>query len=272
MKKHFVLPLLVAVSLLLGGCATYTDVRQHKELTEEAQHIGSIVILPPEVAIELITFTGENERETQKQDSTTAQLMANARNALEAQGLTVIDYDFIKAGAEHSELAFALTQCGDALKKAEKTLYNKPVESKNKDSFSESIGASANTIAELTGADALLLIDYQGFEKSSGMIAKDVIAGALLGALTGTAQIAPSAGSSLKMALIAANSGNVLWVNRKAVPALDTSALKLVMSEFPKPQWRQVPASAIAQAPEAEQAAPVPAAEGITGGGAAPAQ
>jgi len=180
MKKTFALPLLMAVSLLLGGCATYTDVRQHKELTEEAQHIGSVVILPPEVAIELLTFTGENEREIQKQEATTARLKAEAKNALEAQGLTVIDYDFIKAGAEHPELAFALTQCGDALKKAEKTLYNKRVESKNKDSFSESVGASANTIAELTGADALLLIDYQGFEKSGGMVAKDIVAGALL--------------------------------------------------------------------------------------------
>lgn len=269
MIKRFTLPLfLLAASLLLGGCATYTDVREHREIAQEAQNIGSVVILPPEVAIELVTFTGENERETAKQDGAAALLTDNAKNALEAQGLNVVDFDFSKAAADHPELAYAVTQCVDALKKAEKTLYAKPVEEKNKSTFGESVGASANTIAEITGADALLWINYQGFEKSSGMVAKDIAAGVLLGLLTGQAAIAPSEGSVLEMALIAADSGNVLWVNRKGMPQLNGTAQvhDLVMKEFPKTQWRarQEPA-APGQSPAIETTADAGAAVATPG-------
>jgi len=250
------LPIVLAFSMLLGGCANYTTVRQHKELPQESQNIGSVVILPPEVAIQLITFTGENEQETARQDATAKALSDEAKSALAARGLHVVDFDFAKAAETHPELAFALTQCSDALKTADKTLYGKTlVDAKDMGTFSENIGAAANTIAELSGADALLLINYQGFEKSTGMVAKDIIAGALLGVLTGQAQVAPSQGASIELALIAANSGNVLWVNRKAAPALNTAVHATAMLEFPKVQWRQQP-TAIAEAPQAQAEMP----------------
>jgi hypothetical protein len=255
MTLRFALPLLLIAALGLGGCATYTDVRQHKNLDQDAGRIGSVVILPPEVSVELVAF-GENERLPQKQDSLREELTTLAKGALAAKGLQVIEFDFAKADAEHPELAFAVTQCKEALANAKKSLYQKPVEEKNKSSFTESIGASANAIAEATGADALLVINYAGFEKSSGMVAKDVAAGVLLGVLTGTVAVAPSQGAAAEISLVAADSGNILWTNRKAAPALNSAVQKMVFAEFPKVQWRAQPQNEVANT---EGSAPVPA-------------
>lgn len=248
MSLRFALTLLLS-AFALGGCATYTDVRQHQDLQQEARHIATVAVLPADVSIELVTFTGENEKESDKQNTIATQLDAVARKQLEAQGLKVVDFDFAKAVQEQPNLAFTLTQCKEALAKAKKTLYGDRVQEKNKGKFKETIGPAANAIAEATGADALLLIKYDGFEKSGGMIAKDIVAGALLAVLTGSMPVSAKEGSQVEVALIASDSGDVLWMNHKVLPQLNTGAEELAFKDFPKTQWRQPQPEAVAQAP-----------------------
>lgn len=238
MKMRIAIALLLGSTLATSGCATYTSVRQHQDLQQEAQTISSIAILPPDVSIELIAFTGENEKETQKQEAIGRQLTNDAKSYLTKQGITVVDFDFTKAIAERQDLAFAITQCKEALDKSEKTLYKAPVETKNKGKFNESIGPAANVLAETTGADAFLVVKYNGFEKTAGMIAKDIVASALMTVLTGQTPVAQQEGASVELALIAADSGAILWVNKKAVPQLNTSAEQQAFKEFPQVTWK----------------------------------
>lgn len=251
MARRFALTLLLVGAACISGCASYTSVREHKNLADEASRIGSIVILPEDVTIELIAFTGENERLTDKQNDFARQLHIAATNQLGSHGLKTVDYDFDKNIAADQNLAFAITQCKDALAKSQKSLYKKPVEVKNRSSFTESVGAHANTIADATGADAILVLTYNGFEKTAGMKTKDVVAGALLGALTGTVAIAPGEGGALQATLIAADSGAILWTNTVGGPALSTSYTTSVFAEFPKVAFNQTAAATVANAPAA---------------------
>jgi hypothetical protein len=242
MFKRIAMAFTLASLVLLTGCATnYTTVREHKDLAESASHIASVVIVPADVSIELIAFTGDNERETTKEGSFAKSLYASAKTSLEGKGLTVVDYDFDKGVAENQNLAFAVTQCKESLNKAAAaTLYKKPVSEKDKARFAESVGAAANVIAEATGADAMLLIDYKGFEKTAGMQTKDMAAGILLGVLTGTVAVAPSQGARVQVALVATGSGDILWTNVQGSGFLTTDSVsKPVFDKFPKVVFNQ---------------------------------
>jgi hypothetical protein len=240
MLKQIAMGSTLASLVLLTGCANYTSVREHKNLAQSASHIGSVVIVPADVSVELVAFTGDNEREGAKESSFAKSLHTSARMALENKSLTVVDYDFEKGLAENQNLAFAITQCKESLTKAEKNLYKKAVDEKDKAKFAENVGASANVIAEATGADAMLLIDYKGFEKTAGMKTKDMAAGILLGVLTGSVAVAPPEGSVMHVALIATDSGDILWTNVQGSQLLNTdSVAKPIFQKFPTVAFNQ---------------------------------
>lgn len=224
-------------ALLLVGCATYTEVRQHQNFQQHASEIETVVILPPDVAVELVTFTGENEALTDKQTTLAAELVKVVGAELKQDGLNVIEFDFAKAIETNQDLAFALTQCKEAYAKVKGGLYEKPVETKNLDKFTASIDHFGNAVAEATGADALVVVEYNGFEKSGGMIAKDIAAGVLIAALTGAMPISPKEGAVVEIALISTSSGDVLWTNRKGNPQLNTAVAGMALKDLPDMKW-----------------------------------
>ena len=226
---------------IITGCANYTSVREHSEFSSAAKDIESVIVVPPQVHVELKVFTGENESLIDKERYIKRNLVDIAQNKLRNEGLKVIDFSFEDAIKEDEEFAFAITQCRNALDEAKKDLYSGgAVTIENKRNFQASLGPVVNFIAEHTGADSVLMMDYYGFEKSNGMVAKDMAAGILLAVLLGStnAQIAAPEGSALDIALVETRSGNVLWANRKSGQSLDASLANHALQELPDMTWQ----------------------------------
>ncbi len=136
-----------------------------------------------------------------------------------------IDFDsYIK---KHPDLRFQMEKLRQASNKELNVMYRElvmDVEKANK--FTNSVGSLANVFAEHSDADLVLFIAYQGFKKSTGMMAKDIFANSLFYALTGSINMQPSQGGSFAIALIDGNSGEILWTNVG-------SPLDLVFKELP---------------------------------------
>lgn len=229
--------MVVGLVVFLAACSN-TSVRQHQDFYETAKSIDSVVIVPPEVVVELVTFTGENEQMIEKEDFVKLGLVSLAKSRLESHGLRVIDFDFQKALEQDEEFAYALTQSRDAFKTAQKDLYSGGnVSEDDKDKFQASIGPVVNAIVEKTGAESMLLMDYYGFEKSGGMIAKDVAVSVLLAILTGGVPVQATEGAALQVTLIDTVGGDVLWTNNKSAQEIDSSLVSLVLEDLPDVKW-----------------------------------
>jgi hypothetical protein len=225
---------------LVSAC-TNTTVRQHIDHQSLAKDIASVAIIPPDVKINLITFDGDNEELIEEQLAMEKEIISIAKSRFEAEGLEVIEFDIASAVAEDEDFAYAVTQCVEAWNATKEELYSTGVVSESKKStFNSSLGPVANGIAERTGADAVFLMDYQGAKKSKGMIAKDAGTSILIGVLTAGAVVPVQATQSatVDMALIDANSGKIIWNNRKFIGVVDSGIVQQALTELPDVTWK----------------------------------
>jgi hypothetical protein len=203
--------------LFVTGCAT-TTTRTHPALEEELQHINSVVIAPPRVEIEYVTLTGENERLTDREESIRTELVAIAQRELSEHGYEIIDFDFDSAMENDAEFAYTVTQIREGFDKAKEDLQlGKQVSPEQANKLKISVGEAVNVVAAESGADAILLIRYAGFDKSDGYVAKDVGTSLLVGILTAGSVImtSPASGAVTEVALIDGVTGEVLWADIK---------------------------------------------------------
>ncbi len=143
---------------------------------------------------------------------------------LEENNLKVISFDFSTEAANDEEFAYAITQAKEAWNKAKEDMYKEGmVSEKEKAKFTTTLGSVLNQIAEKTGADASLLIQYNGFQKSDGAIAKDIAAGVLLAVLTGAVAVQPTEGAVVDIALVDNSSGKVIWADRRGSTVANAS-------------------------------------------------
>ncbi len=125
------------------------------------------------------------------------------------------DYSQQQSQDTGKDMNFTLHQIESAYQQASGQLYKEGNVSEDKSrTFRVSIGPVVNPIAEATDADALLLVYYSGYKKSGGLIAKEVVSGALFALLTGVAPVPSGSGGGMEMALVDATTGDVLWANR----------------------------------------------------------
>jgi len=230
----------VLVLLWLSGCAQ-TSVRHHQDFEVIAKTIHSVVILPAEVEIELINFTGDNEMLVEKSNEIKKQIHFLASERLQKENLKVIDFDFEAEIANNEDFAYALTEAKEAWNIAKEEMYKRGmVDEKDKAKFQTNFGSVLNVIADKTGADAVLLMHYTGFEKSGGMITKDVAASVLIGVLTMGAVIPVQAtqGSFIDLALVDNTSGKVVWANRKYGAVADAGTATMAFNELPNLTWK----------------------------------
>lgn len=226
--------------LVVTGCAQ-TTVRHHQDFETVAKNVQSVVILPAQVEIEQINFDGDNTPLEEKSALIKSQIESIAELKLENESLEVIEFDFAKAFEEDEEFAYAITQAKEAWEAAKGELYEQGlVSEKEKSNFQASLGSALNIIADKTGADAALLVQYTGFEKSSGMIAKDVASSVLVGVLTlgAVVPIQATEGAFIDVALVDSNSGKVIWANRKGGASADASPAEIVFGELPDLTWK----------------------------------
>ncbi|QDF74068.1 MULTISPECIES: hypothetical protein [Shewanella] len=261
MRKLSINLFFACLVLFITGC-TNTAVRHHQDYQEAAKNVGSVVIFPADVEVELIVFDGDNERLTEKEDLIRAELHSIAKTKLEQENLKVIEFNFKQEAENDENFAYAVTQVKEAWNLAKQEMYKKGVVSeKNKADFQTNLGSILNFVAEKTNADSALLIHFNAYEKSDGVIAKDVTTSILVGLLTAGAVVPVQAtqGSFIDVALIETTSGKILWANRRVGAAANSSVADGVLKELPDLVWKtEVPITAEA-APEqiaVEQTAP----------------
>ena len=229
-RLHLSLLLIIA---FVSACAT-TTVREHPTLESQLLDVDSVLIVTPAVTIEQINFAADNERLVALEQSIQDELIALARNELEARGFEIVDFDLEAAIAEDENLAYAVTQARDGFEEAKKTLYEEQLTEDEKRKFQVSVGTAVNMVSEKSGADAVLLIHYIGYRKSTGHVAKDVAVGVLSGLLLGVVPTSANASSYVEVAFIDGVTGDVLWTNVFSAASLDLTAAAKAMEAFPE--------------------------------------
>jgi hypothetical protein len=204
---------LLVVSLV-SGCVTMTPIRQHPDFANAARQVQTVAILPPDVEYLRIVFTGDNERQTDKEQTITQELQEGLETALKKKQYALQPWLSDKQKEANKNASFDLQQVRTAYNEAAKQLFEKPANEEESKNYRVSLGPVVNPVASLVNAEALLYVRYNGFEKSGGQQTKDIVAGVLLGALTGVIPVYAGEGSVLEVALIDGATGDVLWANR----------------------------------------------------------
>lgn len=229
------------IALLAVTACSQTSVRHHQDYELAANSIETVVIIPADVDMELVNFNSDNEQLHEKAALMKAEIHQLASNKLTAENLTVIEFDFDAEIKKDDEFAYAITQVKEAWHRAKEDMYQTGlINEKDKANFQTSLGSVLNSIAEKTHADAALLMHYSSFEKSAGMITKDIASSVLVGVLTlGTViPVQASAGSFVDIALVETTSGKVIWANRKNTASADSSPANIAFEELPDLTWK----------------------------------
>jgi len=224
---------IITLLVFVSSCTTTTSTRRHPTLTEQLEYIDSVVVIPPRVEIEYVTLTGENERLTEQEDTIRIQLIQMAEHRLTSRGYHVVEFDFEGAIKSNEEFAYTVTQVREEFDQAKKELQlGKGLTIEEATTLKASIGEVVNVVAEETGADAILLMRYEGFEKSKGYKSKDIGTSILVGILTGIVPVAAPTGAITEVALIDGATGDVLWADIMG-GVLGTSVAATAMSTLP---------------------------------------
>ncbi|MBT8439864.1 MAG: hypothetical protein KJO91_09065 [Gammaproteobacteria bacterium] len=218
---------------LITACAT-TTVREHPTLESQLLDVDSVLIVTPAVTIEQINFSADNERLIDLENTIKNDLISLATRELTARGFEVVDYDLEKAISEDENLAYAVNQAEEGFSEAKETLYEEQLSEEEKRKFQVSVGTAVNIISEKSGADAVLLMHYIGYEKSAGYVAKDVAVGVLSGLLLGVVPTSGNTSSYVEVAFIDGVTGDVLWTNVFSAATLDLTAANKAMEAFPE--------------------------------------
>lgn len=223
---------IVLLSLLsLSGCGTYTAVRQHPDFASQNRSIETVALLPPEVEYVRKVFAGDDEPVPSKELSVARTLSNAVPSTFRRRGYQISKVEIDKALGDSEELRYELEQLRKAYTQASGQLYEKgTVLEEQSKQFDVNLGTVVNQFADACDADGLILVRYSGFEKSDGLVTKEVVSNAMLAALTGTYYEPVRSGGFIELALIDGNNGDVLWSNVEASTStsysLATKALK----------------------------------------------
>ena len=231
--KHLCTLTIITLIALNAGCSSTTALRQHPSLEKQLTTIDRVVVAPPDVNISLVTFTGNNTRLPDQEAQIKPQLISTAKEALETANFEFVDIDFESLQQSSESLAYDLENVKRSYQEAKQTLYAESLQEKDIRSVSASIGGTINPIAEATLADAVLLIDYNGFRKSGGKMTQEWVSTILLGVLTGAIISPIREAGTVHVALLDAVSGDVLWANSSQGYGLDSKGFSTAMKKLP---------------------------------------
>lgn len=246
---------MLVVLVWLGACASKptTTAREHPDIDQALLDIERVVVAPPIVSIERIVFSGENERLTAQEANVAAELVAATASALTERGYEVVPFDFAKEREADPDFAFALNQVVEAFDRVKQDMQvGRPIPEADKRKFAQSLGEAVNLVADRAAVDAVVIVQFAGFDKSGGSRAKDMAASVLLAALLGSTAIQPSEGSYVELALVDGVTGNLLWTDAAAVAKLESGTIAAAIASMPAdvdPTDRAADASAPIDAP-----------------------
>ncbi len=222
--------------VLLAACATKptTTAREHPDIDTALLDVERVVVAPAIVSIERIVFSGENERLTAQEARIAAELEAATAVALGARGYEVVPFDFNAAREADADLAFALNQVTEAFNRVKGDMQlGRAIPEEKKRQFAESLGEAVNQVADAADADAVVIVQFGGFDKSGGQQAKEMASSILLGVLLGSTAIQPSEGSYVEVALVDGVTGNLLWADAAGAAKLGSELVVRALASVP---------------------------------------
>ncbi len=214
MKKYAYIILLL---FLTTACGTVE--RRHPAFDDAFKKYHSVAILPPEVTVKYVQFDGDNKRLSELEGRITQELFQETAKLLQEKKYRVLPFNFEEAFRQHDGLSFEF----EKLKSIHTSLiqeiypdYSVSLQKSVEEAYAtkKSVGPIVNQFADMANADMLLITNYNGFEKSSGLIAKDIIFRTVLHSVTNSYG-GPSdiGGGRLVAALLDGTTGDILWVN-----------------------------------------------------------
>ena len=210
-----ILPALLLLTALLAGCAT--TVRRHPDFEARRKEIASVSVMPPQVEFVRIVFKGDDEPLREESSAVARRLPGLVAAELRSHGFDVKEAGLYADDSEDlSEMRFETTQISRAFAEASGEMYQQPlmIES-DAMKYERSLGADVNLFADRAEVDALVFAKMWGFKKSSGEIAKDAAMTVLIAAATlgSVVSVQPTAGATIRIALVDGTTGDVLWAN-----------------------------------------------------------
>ncbi|MCM2679706.1 hypothetical protein [Echinimonas agarilytica] len=224
---------LCALVILSGCAANYTSERAHPDYVNNKVDIERIAIVPPIVEYNSLEFSGENVPIPEREEEMKQIIVDFAAEELRARGYEPVVVKREEVEAELDNYNIDLGKLREQYSQIRDVLYEKSVV-KIEDSvkFEQSVGEAAAIVASYSDADAVLLMRYYAYEKTSGAIAKDVAVSVLVAALTGGVGVQPTSGEAVEVAVLDGISGNVLWTNHASLPSVEAASLKHAMQNL----------------------------------------
>ena len=233
---------LILAGLLISACATAPRYRAHPQLNSKIEKVKTITVIPLKVDVYQVTAGGVKE----KMDEWCTQAKRNVLTAIENE-LELRPLLNIKSFPEtfmSDDQRFNLEQTGALFNAINSSIifhtYGQPVHRfpEKIQNFDYTLGPEVRQLSDQT--DALLFV--RGVDNIATAGRKAVQAGSvILGALVGV-QVTPNLGvTSVNLALVDANTGDVLWYNFHASAGdhdlrnpIDTTAMVMdILKDFP---------------------------------------
>ena len=194
----------LGVVLLLGGCATTTNVQQIDRLESVGEN-PRIVLMPPDIRYYLLTAGGVPEPNAEWTDAARANFAVAVENFAGQIGsdLRIID----RTNLSEEEIRYDTLHSAVGITLLDNYFGMAKLPSKG-ERFDWSLGPGVNTIGAAHNADYALFAYYRDYQASGGRIAFAVLAAAAVGAGVPT-------GAEFGFAsLVDLKTGDIVWFNK----------------------------------------------------------
>lgn len=206
----------IFVIILITFCSCTSTVRLNKDYQNEINNINKITVLPPRFEY---FERGATMNETKPEFvSGINENIVNAINEnLSRAGYNIVPSDLTEdVLIQNQEMALILTQSYDKFIKSLDEIDNS-----NKHELEISLIPEIGIFADYTDADYLIYVAGSGYNSSEGAKVKDVGLSCLTGILFGTASHSQWSGMQLYLAVVNANTSEIIWFNRNTASTSD---------------------------------------------------
>ena len=219
------------ISLALAGLtlvvscisqAPKTD-HQHEDLEAHLLELNTVVIAPPDITI-MRQHIGRKKTVFEQRERELQGLVADiAQRELEQAGYDIVVFDFdaaIKQDPAFAETVRQFKERYDAA--ASQAIPTMPAPPAPYDpirlkALYAALGRAAMATAAKSGADAVLLVRYVGFEKTDARISAEVTLTVFTSLLLNpVVPVTSSSAGTLDAALVDGRSGDLLWIDTQA--------------------------------------------------------
>jgi len=196
--------LAIVVSLLLvGGCATTTNVQQIDKL-ESVGETPTIALMPPDIRYYLVTAGGVTEPNAEWTESAQANFLAATLDYAESMGATLKAVDKGDLGEDEIRYETLHSAVGSTIMNNYFGMFKLPSKAGN---FDWSLGPGVSSIAERYDADYALFVYYRDYQASGGRVAMSVFTALLTGIAT------PMGAEQGFASLVDLKTGDIVWFN-----------------------------------------------------------